>query len=51
MECTDHQRKGVTAQATTTITYASGEVRTQVFDSVYQPWPKVCLVGIKVAGR
>jgi vancomycin resistance protein YoaR len=48
LECTDHERKGVTAQATTTVRYANGEVRTQVFDSIYQPWPKVCLVGIKL---
>lgn len=45
--CTDSPRKGVTADATTTVTYADGTVRTQVFHSVYQPWPKICLVGIK----
>lgn len=47
MECNDQPRRGLTAQATTTVTYADGSVRTQVFDSVYQPWPKICLVGIK----
>jgi vancomycin resistance protein YoaR len=47
MECHDQPRKGLTTQATTTVTYADGKVRTQVFDSVYQPWPKICIVGIK----
>jgi vancomycin resistance protein YoaR len=47
IECHDQPRKGLTTQATTTVTYADGKVRTQVFDSVYQPWPKICIVGIK----
>lgn len=47
IECHDQPRRGLTTQATTTVTYADGKVRTQVFDSVYQPWPKICIVGIK----
>ncbi len=50
MTCTDHARKGLTAEATYTVTYPGGRVNTQVFKSVYQPWPKICLVGIKVGG-
>ncbi len=47
IECHDQPRKGLTAVATTTVTYADGRERTQVFNSVYTPWPKICLVGIK----
>ncbi len=47
VDCHDQPRKGLTAVATTTVTYADGTVRTKVFNSVYTPWPKVCLVGIK----
>lgn len=46
--CTDHARKGLTADATYTVTYPDGKVKTQEFHSVYQPWPKICLVGIKI---
>ncbi len=48
VECHDQPRKGLTAVATTTVAYADGHVRTKVFNSVYTPWPKVCLVGIKL---
>lgn len=48
MTCTDQARKGLTAIATYTVTYANGRVNEQVFKSVYQPWPKICLVGIKI---
>lgn len=47
-ECTDHARKGLTAEAVYTVQYDSGEVSTQLFRSVYQPWPKICMVGIKL---
>ena len=46
--CTDQPRKGLTAEATYAVTYPNGEVKTQEFKSVYQPWPKICLVGIRV---
>jgi len=47
MECVDKPRRGLTASATYSVTYADGTVQEQVFKSVYQPWPKICLVGIK----
>ena len=50
MTCTDQARKGLTAAATYAVTYANGRVNEQVFKSVYQPWPKICLVGIKIPG-
>jgi vancomycin resistance protein YoaR len=46
--CTDHARKGLTAEATYSVTYPDGKVKVQEFKSVYQPWPKICLVGIKI---
>lgn len=50
LECTDHARKGLTAEAIYTVHYADGHVNEQKFTSVYQPWPKICLVGIAIPG-
>lgn len=44
-ECTDHPREGLTSYATTTIRYASGDIRKTVWKSEYTPWPKICLIG------
>ena len=48
VECTDHARKGLTANATYTVSYIDGRVKQQEFVSIYQPWPKICLVGIQI---
>ncbi len=45
IQCTTSTYKGITADATYTVTYQDGTIKTQVFHSVYQPWPKVCLIG------
>jgi vancomycin resistance protein YoaR len=50
IECTDQARKGLSAEATYSVRYPSGEVQEKVFKSVYQPWPKICLVGISGPG-
>ncbi len=46
-QCSETPRKGVTAEVTYKIAYPGGEVREQIFKSVYQPWPKICLLGTK----
>ena len=43
--CTTITHKGITADVTYTVNYPDDTVKTQVFHSVYQPWPRVCLVG------
>lgn len=43
--CTTSTYKGITADVTYNVTYASGQTKTQNFHSVYQAWPKVCLFG------
>lgn len=43
--CTTSTYKGITADVTYAITYPNGQTKTQNFHSVYQAWPKVCLVG------
>ena len=45
VQCTTSTYKGVTADVTYTVNYKDGTVKTQDFHSVYQPWPKVCLIG------
>lgn len=37
--------KGITADVTYRIRYTDGSAKEEVFHSVYEPWPKVCLVG------
>lgn len=46
-KCTETARYGMTTEATYTVEYADGNVVEKVFKSVYRPWQKVCLVGIK----
>lgn len=48
IDCTDQPRRGLTAEAAYTVQYPDGRVNEQVFKSVYQPWPKICLVGIAI---
>jgi hypothetical protein len=45
-ECTEQARYGMVADATYTVTFSNGQTREQKFHSVYQPWQKVCLVGV-----
>lgn len=45
-KCSEIPHNGVTADAIYTVKYANGEVNEQKFHSVYQPWQKVCLIGI-----
>ncbi len=44
-KCSETPRKGVTADATSTVRYADGTTRQQEFHSVYQPWQRICLIG------
>jgi len=46
MECSETPHDGVTADALYTVKYPNGIVKTKNFNSVYQPWQKVCLIGI-----
>jgi len=47
MQCSETPRKGLTADVLYGITYPTGEKKTQNFHSVYQPWQKICLIGLK----
>lgn len=44
-KCTTTTHKGITADVTYNVTYPDGTIKTKLFHSIYQPWPKVCLVG------
>lgn len=44
-KCTTTTHKGITADVTYSVTYPDGTVKTKLFHSIYQPWPKVCLIG------
>ncbi|TSC83260.1 MAG: hypothetical protein G01um101419_90 [Parcubacteria group bacterium Gr01-1014_19] len=45
MECSEIPRKGVTADVTYDVRYPNGGTKTQTFNSIYQPWPEICLFG------
>jgi len=45
-QCTEIARAGLTAKATYQVRFQNGQTRTQDFISTYQPWQKVCLVGV-----
>jgi len=47
-QCTETPRTGVTADVTYRVGLPNGEVREQIFTSVYQPWGRVCLIGTKI---
>ena len=47
-KCTESARYGQTADVTYAVTYPDGHSNTQNFHSVYQPWAKVCLIGISL---
>lgn len=46
-KCSETPRKGVTADTNYKVFYSDGQLNEQNFHSVYQPWAKVCLIGIK----
>lgn len=46
IQCSETPRKGITADVTYTVRYVYGEIREQKFHSVYQPWQRICLVGL-----
>lgn len=45
-KCSEIPHNGITADATYTVTYPTGEVKETNFRSVYQPWQKVCYIGV-----
>jgi len=46
-KCTETARYGMTTEATYTVEYSDGNIVEEVFKSVYRPWQKVCLIGVK----
>ncbi|HRY62848.1 MAG TPA: VanW family protein, partial [Candidatus Paceibacterota bacterium] len=46
MQCSETPRKGITAEVTYNVTYKEGKINEQKFKSVYQPWRKICLIGL-----
>lgn len=47
-QCSETPRAGITAEVEYKVQYPSGETREQIFKSIYQPWQKICLIGIKI---
>lgn len=45
-QCSETPHKGVTADVTYNITYKDGKINEQKFKSIYQPWQKICLIGL-----
>jgi vancomycin resistance protein YoaR len=46
-KCTEKAHAGADAAFTYTVTYSTGEVKTQNFVSHYRPWGEVCLIGVE----
>lgn len=44
--CIERAREGLTTDVTYTVTYPDGEETAENFRSVYQPWQKVCYIGV-----
>ena len=44
-KCQTATHKGITADTTYTVSYPGGFKKEEVFHSVYEAWPKVCLIG------
>ena len=44
-KCQTTTHKGITADTTYTVIYPNNSKKETIFHSVYEPWPKVCLVG------
>jgi vancomycin resistance protein YoaR len=47
-KCSETPREGMTANVTYRVSFPDGKVREQIFNSVYQPWQKICLIGTKI---
>lgn len=45
-KCTERAHKGVSAEFSYKVTYLSGEIKEEVFQSKYKPWQEVCLKGV-----
>jgi len=46
-KCTESSHVGATTEFAYQVTYPSGEIKNQIFHSVYRPWQAVCLVGVE----
>ncbi|MFA6565355.1 MAG: VanW family protein, partial [Candidatus Paceibacterota bacterium] len=46
-KCSETPRAGVTADVIYSVAFLNGNIREQHFNSVYQPWRKICLMGIR----
>ena len=45
-KCTEAPHDGVTTDVLYTVNYSNGIIKKKNFKSIYQPWQKVCLIGI-----
>jgi len=46
IKCSTATFKGITADTAYTVRYPNGYIKQKFFHSVYEAWPKVCLIGI-----
>lgn len=46
IKCTEAPHDGVTTEVLYTVNYPDGTIKKKNFKSIYQPWQKVCLVGV-----
>lgn len=46
IKCTESPHDGVTTEVLYTVNYPDGTIKKKNFKSIYQPWQKVCLVGV-----
>jgi len=44
-KCSETPRDGITANVIYRVALPNGGIREQIFNSVYQPWQKICLIG------
>lgn len=49
-KCTESAHAGADAEFSTTIEYADGRIREEIFTSHYRPWGAVCLIGVEKVG-
>jgi vancomycin resistance protein YoaR len=45
-KCTESAHNGADAEFSRTVTYATGEIKTETWKSHYKPWQAVCLIGV-----
>lgn len=46
-QCSETPHAGVTADVIYRVAYSSGKILEQNFNSVYEPWQRICLIGTK----